>query len=170
MNQTTYTPAQAIAFAQHCATSAVAMYEGFMSAGFEHMGGIPAERDSSKVWHPTDAYKEGPAEGGIGCDTVYSYFAEWGALAHMTWEAVREVDNEFSAPGVFDYEVSEEFGTWFFRFAFEQGREPQADECRAELGRLCWVFFTQMPDEQHATDGPIANAVHSVTGFRAAAA
>lgn len=46
-------------------------------------------------------------------------------------------------PGIFDYEVSEPFGTWFAEHLFEYGTAPDQEMARTKLAAMCAEFFAQ---------------------------
>jgi hypothetical protein len=160
------------------AVSAVAIFAGFKDAGIRHMGGITI-RDSSVTWHPLDLYKQAIGQDGYGCDYIYEMLSSWATMAHELWTACLAADDFDSVPGVFDYEVSEEFGAWFWAKSFELRKElgedggpaePPHEACAPELGRLVWEFFGQRGTDAGALsrDGGIADAIHAITGYRAA--
>jgi hypothetical protein len=152
------TSTQAVkAFAGNCAVSAVAIMAGFCDAG-ELMHGATAGK-------AMDAFKDGPGDG-HGCAEIYSMLADWGVLAHEIWEAVSSAPEFDSAPGVFDYEVSEAFGTWFYRRSHELGELPEGDACALEMGALAWAFFHQEGHGPAKVGGEIGRRIASLTGFR----
>lgn len=55
--------------------------------------------------------------------------------------AIRRYQPEY--PGVFDYEVSIEFGKWFGKFVAENQDVPSTKEAREWLKRAVFEFFTQ---------------------------
>lgn len=77
--------------------------------------------------------------------TNYAPYAD--ALAQAGFAATGDY------PGVFDYEVSEEFGTWYAARIMEQepgGHEPDPELCRLHLRDLAVEFFRDgglPPDE-----------------------
>jgi hypothetical protein len=162
--------------ASGAAASAVAIFAGFMDAGIAHMRGIPAERTDAITWHPADLYKEEIGKGAYGCDSIYGMLASWGSMVQVLWDGVQATGAE--APGVFDYEVSEEFGGWFWRRSFERKAEPTHEECKLKLGELCWDFFycerdgvgmNDVPAADFAGSTPTADVIEQITGYRAAA-
>lgn len=161
---TSYSPS----YVSGATASAVAIFAGFMDAGIKHMGGI-TPGTANDTWHPLDLFKKEIGEDGYGCDSIYAMLASWAGLAQDLWDGVQNALEWEGAPGVFDYEVSEEFGNWFWRRAFEKVDAPGHDECSLELGRLCWVFFnrdddgdTQAGERYPAT----ADAIEKLTGYR----
>lgn len=72
----------------------------------------------------------------------------------MVWELVRHVpymldrvDDALCAGkeygGVFDYEVSMEFGKWFAKFIMDNGGMPSIDACEQKMTAMVAEFFNQ---------------------------
>ena len=62
-------------------------------------------------------------------------------------------DEEYSFPRVFDYEVSEPFGSWFAEQLFMHGAAPAIRDATERLLRDIAFFFTQCKDEKEFAAG-----------------
>lgn len=52
-----------------------------------------------------------------------------------------------SVPGVFDYEVAEEFGVWYVKEALEEQKLPDVQWAMAELYKLAMKFWSHDGDD-----------------------
>ena len=76
-----------------------------------------------------------------GC---YEFVYELTNYAEYCWnlaEAGHNTVDEF--PGIYDYEVSSVFGSWFAARVMETGNGPNDEECRAKLLDLAKKFFVR---------------------------
>lgn len=74
-----------------------------------------------------------------GCAELYEELGSYAELCHQLFEEGFSA-NGGNAPGVYDYEVSCEFGTWFGNM-LESGIIPskaQAELCLKNLARIFW--------------------------------
>jgi len=83
-----------------------------------------------------DAWGQGVAE-------MVNYMASF--APYIEEGMTKRVDPEIGFPGVFDYEVSAPFGTWFGKRVYNNAIEgiPTPEECRAKCDELLNTFFAQ---------------------------
>lgn len=77
---------------------------------------------------------------------VFQELAYYGELADEIFQDYWKEGKE--GAGVFDYEVSEEFGTWFGEYIIEHKRMPTQIVGETELRRLAKEFFERAENEQ----------------------
>jgi hypothetical protein len=78
---------------------------------------------------------------GKGCIELVDELTQFAPISQRLLEAKDPQD----FPGVYDYEVSEEFGAWFAKFilANKDAKAPSLDEGTAKLKELIDGFFKQ---------------------------
>jgi len=86
-----------------------------------------------------DAYSD-HIQGGVGGFT--GLLSELQQYAEESERLLVERDPE-DFPGVYDYEVSEEFGAWFGRYMAEHGEVPPSKVGKAHLASMIVAFFNQ---------------------------
>lgn len=76
-----------------------------------------------------------------GCSELYEELGQYAQLCNDLYERYCDSGN-YDAPGVYDYEVSCEFGDWFGRYVLEHaGEAPAFSEAIDKLEELASVFF-----------------------------
>jgi hypothetical protein len=85
----------------------------------------------------------------IGKRDVIGHVELWDMIAPYAVPMARIYSAMDDQPGVFGYEVAEEFGAWFWRCCVDGQDVPSADQCNAEIARLCGEFYA-MPNEYFA--------------------
>lgn len=110
---------------QNTAVTASFMTIGMMETG--HGRGID---DIYRVWN----------QGGIELHCQLCQYAELSERIVVVITTYIELD----FPGVYDYEVSEPFGTWFAEHIFaNKGRAPDSEVAKAKLLADACQFFSQ---------------------------
>lgn len=83
---------------------------------------------------------------GQGCLELHTELSQYAPFILDVLESVGE-DQGF--PGVFHYEVTEEFGEWFAGMIVEHDGAPPAEErCREKIVLLTAAFFSRLPDAE----------------------
>lgn len=79
-----------------------------------------------------------------GCIELFQELGQYADLCEQCYqEGYTKYGGDF--PGVFDYEVSYEFGQWYGKTILEEGGAPSRIEAEAKLRELTVAFFTQGP-------------------------
>ena len=78
-----------------------------------------------------------------GCSELYQELGQYAELCHELFER-KWSEQPVEAPGVYDYEVSCEFGDWFGKYILEHGGEaPLYCTCYRVLNELAEEFWRQ---------------------------
>ena len=88
-------------------------------------------------------------QGGLELHMELCRYAE---LAEKASQHIAD-SGEYAFPGVFDYEVSEPFGSWFAEQLFMHGDAPAIRDATERLLRDIAFFFTQCEDEKEFAAG-----------------
>lgn len=81
-----------------------------------------------------------------GCLELYQELGQYSQLCHNIYERYWSSGN-YDAPGVYDYEVSCEFGDWFGNYILEhEGRAPDTIDATYELESLAEYFFKRLEE------------------------
>lgn len=81
-----------------------------------------------------------------GCLELFEELGQYAELCHKIYERYCNSGN-YDAPGVYDYEVSCEFGDWFGRYILEhEGNAPDTITATYELESLAEYFFKRLED------------------------
>lgn len=86
---------------------------------------------------------------GKGCYELHYELCQYATLSEQIIDVITRGDGGYDFPGVYDYEVSEEFGRWF-RYELlkdEEGNAPDFEAAKARLISLACCFFAQEDDE-----------------------
>jgi hypothetical protein len=78
----------------------------------------------------------------LGCLELVTEMVQYAPIADKLHD-MGYYENGFSCPGVFDYEVSSEFGRWFGAYVIANKTTPSRGSGEAELVRLSERFFSQ---------------------------
>jgi hypothetical protein len=116
-----------------------------ITAGF-FMEGLHDARADDTVQASYDVLLE---TWGKGCIELVDALVSYVPFTNQLCEAAA-IASDGNYPGVFNYEVSSYFGTWFGEYIIEHGGdEPPKIEAYAWLVKEIGIFFTQgMTDEQ----------------------
>ena len=76
----------------------------------------------------------------IGCVELYYQLGEYAELCHQLYEEGFAA-SDCGSPGVYDYEVSYEFGGWFGSYILAHTTAPSREDGVVELRRLAEVFW-----------------------------
>lgn len=79
-----------------------------------------------------------------GCSELYQSLIPYAEKCHQLFEQGYEAHEE--CPGVFDYEVSCEFGAWFGAQIIDTGTAPTPSEAEAQLQQINNDFWQQLDD------------------------
>lgn len=80
-----------------------------------------------------------------GCVELFEELSKYAIMADTIFR--ESFDNEeWGAPGVYDYEVSYEFGWWFGDYISKVGGAPEVEEATAYLKELDADFWKQAED------------------------
>lgn len=78
-----------------------------------------------------------------GCSELYEELGQYAELCNEMFH-IKFATNDYNAPGVYDYEVSCEFGDWFGKYILEHsGVAPTWTEAHEQLQHLVSEFFEQ---------------------------
>lgn len=78
-----------------------------------------------------------------GCVELYEELGQYAERCNELFHT-KFAANDYNAPGVYDYEVSCEFGEWFGRYILaNNGDAPTSSEAISKLEELADQFFKQ---------------------------
>lgn len=86
-----------------------------------------------------------------GCLELHYELCQYATLSEQIIDIITRGDGGYDFPGVYDYEVSEEFGRWF-RIEIlddEEGNAPDFEAAKAKLIDLACRFFAQRDEERY---------------------
>jgi hypothetical protein len=78
---------------------------------------------------------------GTGCFELVTTGVEWTEFVDMMYRVGGMITGDH--PGVFDYEVTEEFGFWYVDEVLATEKVPTVEACRAKLTALGMAFFVR---------------------------
>ena len=84
-----------------------------------------------------------------GCFELHYELCQYATLSEQIIDVITRGDGGYDFPGVYDYEVSEDFGLWFAEEILkdEDGNAPDFEVAKAKLIALACRFFAQKDDE-----------------------
>ena len=88
---------------------------------------------------------------GKGCFELHYELCQYATLSEQIIEVITRGDGGYDFPGVYDYEVSKEFGRWFRieLLSDEEGNAPDFEAAKAKLIDLACRFFAQRDEAVH---------------------
>jgi hypothetical protein len=86
-----------------------------------------------------------------GCLELFQLVGEYAIIADQLYQEGYARTGD--APGVFDYEVSVEFGAWFARFIYQTGNAPSTEIAKSHLTMLALNFWRQHEENKQNYNG-----------------
>lgn len=109
-----------------------AMYGAFMMEGM---------RDRCYRLDPHNGYEDMLHRWAQGCWELINEMVQY--ADHFDKCASIYINQNYDFPGVFEYEVVNEFGDWFADYVLKHGHAPIAVEAKAHIATLVEQFFKQ---------------------------
>lgn len=107
------------------------------------------------------AWADNNGEGGI---ELYTWIGEMGALSGAMCDELYAATGDF--PGIYAYEVDEDFGSWLFEQVSANPKMPQDDVAiKQRLGKYAYDFFFSANLTEDVDVSRVAEIVKKHTGY-----